>query len=52
MSEEGRSLPSTILPERSTTTRSSAVSFSYSTPLGLMAMTPRAASSAETFPKV
>ena len=53
VSEEGFHLPSTFLPVwMSTSTMSSGESFSYSTPLGLMAMMPLSRSTPLTLPQV
>lgn len=48
----GFSFPSTTFPSRSHKTISVAVIWSYSTPLGLMAMNPCSRSIPETFPQV
>ena len=53
VSEEGFHLPSTFLPVRmSTSTMSSGESWSYSTPLGLMAIMPLSRSMPLTLPQV
>src|SRR5688572_4417677 len=52
VSDDGRRLPATVFPSKSTITIFSGDRSSYGTPLGLIAKTPRARSTALTFPKV